>query len=256
MSEAIETNKYSITLEKAKELVQLLEAGEQEKANAILTTVYRQAEHSMFQEVGVLTRDLHDAIYDFVDNPRIKTITSVEIAAATDRLRYIIQMTENAANRTLDAVDACTPMASSLIKEIDDIMPLWNQLMRGHIDKHAFVKLCHHIDELLSLARKDAEELSNKLNEILMAQDYQDLTGQMIQKVIGLVGELEDKLVKFLLKVAPYVQQEHHLKEAEEQAAEEAAKAAEGPIPEPQKQAKHVAENQDEVDDILATLGF
>lgn len=256
MSEAIEKNKYSITLEQARELVEALEGGNQDQADAIMSSIYHNSEHNMFTAVGELTRDLHDAIMEFADNPRIKSITQAEMSDAAERLRTIMRMTDRAANLTIDAVEHCSPKAEALIAEIDTLAPLWNQLMRGHIDKHAFVLLCHRIDELLSSARTDAQDLSNKLTEIVMAQDYQDLTGQVLQKVISLVAELEDRLVMFLLRVAPYVSESSPPPADDADTAREDALVAEGPILDKHKEAKNVASGQDEVDDILASLGF
>ena len=159
-------------------------------------------------------------------------------------------MTDKAANRTLDAVDKCTPIANALKASIDDLMPIWKHLMNGRIDRFEFVFLCHRIDDLLKKTADDASDLSKQLNEILMAQDFQDLTGQMIQRVVSLITEVEDKLVDFLRYFGQYTP------EQDQDRIKEKAIEAQGPALDSQIEANTAAASQDEVDDLLASLGF
>lgn len=254
MSDGFSSKESLITLEEARELVELLEVGMIDEADAKLMSIYRQSEQDVFLEVGALTRGLHDAINDFVHDARLKAITDVEMPDASERLHYIIEMTDKAATRTLDAVDACAPKADELINSIENLMPMWSKLMHGDIDRYEFVKLCHDIDDILLITKKNALELSSQLTEILMAQDYQDLTGQMLQKVIGLVGEVEDKLVSFLKHVAPLTNKLDGETNTED--TQNVDIEAQGPALNRQKEANIVASSQDEVDDLLASLGF
>lgn len=242
-----------ITLDEARDLVMLLEAGMQDEADDQFVALAKRIDKSgradeIFNEVGNLTRGLHDAIRSFVEDPRIKVIAGVEFPDASERLRYIIKMTDKAATRTLDAIDLCSPLATKLSNSIEKLMPVWTRLMHGHIDRFEFVNLCHQVDELLSETKDDASLLSKQLTEILMAQDYQDLTGQMLQKVIGLVGEVEDKLVNFLVAVGTIP--------ATKDDTSKSTIDAEGPALASAKQSKDVASSQDDVDDLLASLGF
>ena len=243
-------DKPLLTLEDAKELVMLLEAGMQQEADKKLLAITKKHEESFYQQVGYLTRDLHTAVQKFAYDPRLREITDEEIPNASERLRYIITVTDKAATRTLDAVDKCTPIALALKSSIDDLMPIWKHLMNGRIDRFEFVFLCHRIDDLLKKTAEDASDLSNQLNEILMAQDFQDLTGQMIQRVVGLITEVEDKLLEFLRFFGQYtpVQDQERLKQK--------AIEAQGPALDSQIEANAAAASQDEVDDLLASLGF
>jgi len=78
-------------------------------------------------------------------------------------------------------------------------MPGWNALMDRKLALGEFKVLCHRLDGLLKHTADDADQLRSSLTDILMAQDFQDLTGQMIRKVIGLVHEIETKLVEMSL---------------------------------------------------------
>ncbi|GHW40968.1 chemotaxis protein CheZ [Vibrio cholerae] len=187
-----------ISLEQAKELVQLLEQGRQDDANRLFTYVYESANNPMFKEIGMLTRDLHEALKNFQIDERFSEIATDEIPDARERLHYVIQKTEVAANKTMDAVDRCMPIADKLHESLLLIRPEWNGLMNGRIELMHFKSLCHRIDDLLSQVEGDSSELRGELTEILMAQDFQDLTGQIIKRVINLVNEVEKRLVEIL----------------------------------------------------------
>ena len=250
-----------IALDEARELVMLLEAGMQEEADSKFITLMRRCEPNIYNEVGTLTRDLHEAIRSFAEDPRLRDIADVEIPDASERLRYIIKMTDKAANRTLDAVDACTPLVRTLTTSIENLMPMWDRLMHGRIDRFEFVTLCHQIDELLTQTKENVDVLSSQLNEILMAQDYQDLTGQMIQKVIALVTEVEDELVKFLVSFGRIEGINPQLKKQNDKLISEAEQVkksleAQGPATDSMLGTGKVMASQDDVDDLLASLGF
>ncbi|TXY78752.1 protein phosphatase CheZ [Vibrio cholerae] len=239
-----------ISLEQAKELVQLLEQGRQDDANRLFTYVYESANNPMFKEIGMLTRDLHEALKNFQIDERFSEIATDEIPDARERLHYVIQKTEVAANKTMDAVDhRCMPIADKLHESLLLIRPEWNGLMNGRIELMHFKSLCHRIDDLLSQVEGDSSELRGELTEILMAQDFQDLTGQIIKRVINLVNEVEKRLVE-ILTVFGAAQKE--------QKADKATVASiepEGPILNPHERIDAVS-SQDEVDDLLSSLGF
>ncbi len=238
-----------ISLEQAKELVQLLEQGQQSEANRLLTDVYESSNNPMLKEIGMLTRDLHEALKNFQIDERFSEIATDEIPDARERLHYVIQKTEVAANKTMDAVDRCMPIADKLHESLLLIRPEWNGLMNGRIELMHFKSLCHRIDDLLSQVEGDSSELRGELTEILMAQDFQDLTGQIIKRVINLVNEVEKRLVE-ILTVFGAAQKE--------QKADKATVASiepEGPILNPHERIDAVS-SQDEVDDLLSSLGF
>jgi len=238
-----------ISLEQAKQLVQLLEAEEQQEADNLVRSIYEGATNPMLQEIGTLTRDLHDSLTQFNLDDRMSEIANDEIPDARDRLQYVIDKTEVAANKTMDAVDRCLPIADNLHECLLQVRPQWNELMHGRIELAQFKALCHRIDGLLVQVEGDSTELRGQLTEILMAQDFQDLTGQIISKVITLVNEVEGRLVEILTAFGA---------SQTEQTADKDKKASiepEGPILNPEERTDAVA-SQDEVDDLLSSLGF
>ncbi|MFA0086138.1 protein phosphatase [Vibrio sp. 10N.286.49.C2] len=237
-----------ISLEQAKQLVELLEEGKQQEANELIIMVQGGSESKVLQEVGALTRDLHDALSEFSIDTRLNEIANDEIPEARDRLEYVINKTEVSANTTMDAVEHCLPMADNLHECLLQVRPQWNELMHGRVELQTFKDLCHRIDNLLTQVEGNSTELRTQLTNILMAQDFQDLTGQIIRRVITLVSEVETRLVE-ILKVFSDEQQSITTK------PKQAPVGVEGPIINPHERIDAVS-SQDEVDDLLSSLGF
>ncbi|MCU7555037.1 protein phosphatase CheZ [Alteromonas sp. ASW11-19] len=240
-----------ITLDEAKQLVACLEAGDNESANAILEAVSMKESIELFAEVGKLTRQLHDSLNNFQLDERIAGLANEDIPDAQSRLTYVMEETEKAANTTMDAVEASMPIAENLAERIDKIMPEWKKLMSREIELGEFKALCTDLDRLLEDASDESAKLTGLLTEVLMAQGYQDLTGQVIRRVIELVKEVEDSLVNMLTMFG-----EPEAKVSAKQSEKETDKiGAEGPIIDAE-QRDDVVQGQDDVDDLLSSLGF
>ncbi|BDA59898.1 MULTISPECIES: protein phosphatase CheZ [Shewanella] len=237
-----------ITLEHAQRLVELLSANEQNQADDLLRELAAPLQRELFDEVGKLTRQLHSALMDFQIDNRLVELANTEIPDAKERLSYVIDMTEQAANKTMDAVEECLPLANALTANIQQVMPSWDKLMRREIALSDFKVLCHNVQHLMSRSELDSNRLRELLNQILMAQDFQDLTGQMIRRVIDLVMEVESNLVSMLTVFGeqPMI---------ESQITQKNNIEAEGPIMNAELR-QDVVTGQDEVDDLLSSLGF
>ena len=175
-----------------------------------------------------------------------------DIPDARDRLSYVIEMTDKAANKTMDAVDSCLPIADKLIGDLNVITPKWQGLMRREIKVGDFKLLCHQVDAMVKESASSALSLKSSLTDILMAQDFQDLTGQMIKRVIELVQEIETKLVG-ILTVCQTSNQESEIDNNKNSDKKDID--AEGPIINAQER-DDVVNGQDDVDDLLSSLGF
>ncbi|PSJ44575.1 protein phosphatase [Zobellella taiwanensis] len=242
-----------ISLEQARELVAMLERGEQEQADRYLADVCMPQARSLLDQVGQLTRQLHDSLQEFRNDPRLPELAESEIPDAKERLNYVIDMTDKAANRTMDAVEASLPIADRLNDRIQQVMPGWQGLMQRQLELNKFKELCFQLNDFLLDSEQDAERLRQLLTEILMAQDYQDLTGQMIRRVINLVQEVEAKLVE-ILSVFGRLPGMEDIK-PEQQKVAKSAITAEGPIINKEHR-DDVVSDQDGVDDLLSSLGF
>ena len=247
-----ETTVPLITLEQAKELVQLLEMGEQEIANQLVQQLGLPGSSELFAEVGKLTRQLHDSLKNFQIDPSLNNILEEDIPDAKKRLNHVIDMTEQAANRTMDAVESCLPIADQISQQLNQLMPRWQKLMKRDLELGEFKTLCHGIDAFLTETVTESNRLNQLLTDVLMAQDYQDLTGQILRRVIELVREVEESLIGLLTAFG-----NNNVQVIEPKAAKRKIEAneAEGPIIDKEGR-NDVVSGQDDVDDLLSSLGF
>lgn len=252
-----------ITLEQAKQLVVYLEQGEQEKADQLILDTASKEQSELFAEVGKLTRQLHESLKNFELDTRLSDLTTEAIPDAKQRLNYVMEMTENAANKTMDAIEASLPLAQQLGDDISEIKPTWDRLMSRDIQLGEFKTLCHDLDRFMQGSQTRTDELQSLMTNVLMAQDYQDLTGQVIRRVIELVREVEDNLIHMLTVFGttdelPAKEREAVADQKAIQTTEvdiDAISGPEGPILDSESR-DDVVSGQDEVDDLLSSLGF
>jgi chemotaxis protein CheZ len=243
-----------LSLSKAKALVAHLEAEEISEANVIIENVFAGSptDGHVFDKVGELTRELHDALISFQNDTRLIDMAGQDIPDAKDRLNYVIEMTDKAANKTMDGVDNCLPIADKLIEDLEEIKPNWQGLMNRDLAIGDFKILCHQVDSLIENSSLSAINLRASLTDILMAQDFQDLTGQMIRRVIDLVQEIEYKLVGILTVCSIDAET---FGPGQNKQNTQISIQAEGPIINAEER-DDVVNGQDDVDDLLSSLGF
>ncbi|WP_371192719.1 protein phosphatase CheZ [Glaciecola sp. SC05] len=250
-----------ISLEEAKTIVAHLESNEIESANHIVHSITMRESIELFSEVGKLTRHLHSSLRNFHLDERIANLTKSQIPDAKSRLEYVIEETEKAANSTMDAVERSMPIAEALNQRLNTVMPEWKKLMSRQIELGEFKVLCHDLDTLLSDARNDSATLNSILTEVLMAQGYQDLTGQVIRRVIELVKDVEENLVEVLSAFSDEdPNKDKSAKNGNKVKSQPSNKNddnvnAEGPIINAADR-NDVVHGQDDVDDLLSSLGF
>ena len=136
-------------------------------------------------------------------------------------------------------------------QQIEKILPEWKKLMTRQLEIGEFKSLCYDLDKFLEGSAEDSTKLTTLLTEVLMAQGYQDLTGQVIRRVIELVKEVEDSLVQMLTMFSSSeVDEKTKISETDTDNVK-----AEGPIIDADAR-DDVVSGQDDVDDLLSSLGF
>jgi len=242
----------------AADLVQQLNAGDYAAAMTIINELSEVRDQSLYREVGRLTRSLHEAIRNFRIDPRNDEQSEAlsKMTDASDRLNYVVQMTAKAANRTMDLVEEAMPRASATRDEAAQLRDEWQRLRRREMKPAEFRSLFARIDTFFVTLDQDASTTYDNLSEILMAQDFQDLTGQVIQQVTTLVREVEEHLLSLVMmashvdKITGTVYQP-----ADEERKNESAEQGVGPQIKADEQ-ENVVSGQDDVDDLLSSLGF
>jgi chemotaxis protein CheZ len=245
--------------ERARALVDQLEQGNFPAAAEVIRTINEARDRSIYREVGKLTRGLHEAIINFeidtgaagLDHEHMSKMSN-----AQERLDYVINLTQKSANKTMDMVEEGIPVAEQLGQQATALRADWQRLIRREMKPDEFRALYHRIDAFFSEAEHNSGELSVKFNSILLAQDFQDLSGQVIKKVITLVQEVEARLVE-LMRVAGQVEHLTGMFRAHDAEPLKAGAdiAAEGPQINAHERAD-VVSGQDDVDDLLSSLGF
>lgn len=257
---------------RAQELLMLLDKGDFTKAMGVLAELSEARNTMLYQEVGRLTRGLHEAIKEFnidVENSTAFQVSASgdevsEVANANERLSYVLELTETAANTTMDKVDSSMPIAEELGEQARLLREDWKSIADKQSTLAEVKDLGRTTESFLLEIEKGTDEIGKNLTEILLAQGFQDITGQLITRVIGLVNDVEDSLVK-LVSVAGQVDKirgsdslsdlAEGTQLSEEQKQEEQLVRGHGPQLNADK-TEGVVAGQDEVDDLLSSLGF
>lgn len=201
-----------------------------------------------FARLGSITREMHEALSVLGAN-QLHNIVE-EIPNARDRLAYVGKMTEDAANKVLNLVEEAKPACDDLAKRGDELGAALTRLAQSpdYSDEKAkglLVTCGKFAHSTAQFSSKQAEVLS----DIMMAQDFQDLSGQVIKKVIDIITRTEMQLVQLLIDSSP------------EAVVSPKAAATEGTVSVDDHvlEGPQTADNalkQDDVDDLLASLGF
>ena len=197
----------------------------------------------MLQRIGHLTRMLRESMRELGLDKGVEKAASA-IPDARDRLNYIANMTEQAATRVLNAIDAARPVQDALESDAEALVNRWQSWMDRQLGDEEIRALVGQTNGFLRSVPEKTRDTNQQLMEILMAQDFQDLTGQVIKKVLDVVQLIESQLVGILLENAP----EHLRTEAS------SSSLLNGPQINPDH--PDVVGSQEQVDDLLESLGF
>jgi len=192
----------------------------------------------IFQQLGAITRQLHDTLQQLGVMPRLQNAAE-GLPDARSRLSYIATKTADAANRVLNLVDRAKAEHAEIASETRRMAA---SIVADPVKAVASGAVMNFVGDV----EERTARIDEHLTDIMMAQDFHDLTGQVVAKVVSLASELEDSLVKLLVQAAPPDQ-------VQKVAAE--LPILSGPVVNPQGRTD-VVQNQSEVDDLLASLGF
>jgi len=197
----------------------------------------------VISQLGQMTRTLHDTLRELGLNKEIEKAAS-SIPDAHDRLNYVATLTQQAAEKVLNATEAAQPLVENMEFEAQRLAEQWKLLFDKKLDVEKFKALVTQNRAFLELVPKQTKATNAYLLEIMMAQDFQDLTGQVIKKIIEVTQNMERQLLSLLLENAPPAVK-----------AEYQTGLLNGPVIKPQGR-NDVVTSQDQVDDLLESLGF
>lgn len=218
-----------------------LEAAQHE---VVTTVAANEADNGkVIQKIGHLARTLHDTLRELGLNKEIEKAAST-IPDARDRLNYVATLTQQAAERVLNATDAAQPVLEKMEIESHRLSKQWELLFEKRLDVQQFKALVTQTHAFLYEVPKQTKETNRYLMEIMMAQDFQDLTGQVIKKIIEVTRGMEQQLLTVLVENAQANGR-----------SEFSGTVLEGPVIDPTGRTD-VVTSQDQVDDLLESLGF
>ncbi len=190
----------------------------------------------VFQQLGTITRTLHDTMQRLGVMPKLQVATD-GLPDARSRLNYIATKTAAAAEKVLNSVDQAKAEHAGISKATQELAAA---IVADPVRAVASGAVLNFVKDV----ETRTQSIDSHLTDIMLAQDFHDLTGQVVAKVVNLANDLEDSLVKLLVQVVPPEQRE-----------KVDPNILQGPVVSPEGRTD-VVTNQGEVDDLLASLGF
>ncbi len=210
---------------------------------AMTPTLSNESAEQIIHRIGNLTRMLRDNMRELGLDKEIERAAQA-IPDARDRLSYIAAMTEQAAERTLTAVELAQPIQADIEQKAESLDKRWEEWFEKPVELGDARSLVLDTRAFLSEVPQQARTTGSHLLEIMMAQDFQDLTGQVIKKMMDMIRSLEQELLQVLIDNVPA-----------ERRVEAPPTLMNGPQINPDGKAD-VVSDQSQVDDLLASLGF
>jgi len=199
--------------------------------------------HDVFHRVGSLTRKLHDALRELGYDKSVETAVN-SLPDARARLNYIASLTGQAAEKVLATVEVSQKLNDTVADEARALDKQWDRLHNNELSLEEFKELARQNREFVQKMAGHTSEMGGHLTSIMMAQDFHDLTGQVVNRIANMAQGLEEQLVQLLLDTTPPDQR----KQVEETWLNGPTINAEG--------RSDVCANQTQVDDLLESLGF
>lgn len=212
-------------------------------AAAIAKSTTSPEEGGIHAQIGHLTRALHDTMRELGYDKALERAVG-KMPDTRDRLNYISTLTEQAAVKTLNAVEEAKPMQQKLEAGAADLSGRWQALFERKLDTEQFKTLVHQTRGYLQDVPLNTKATNAKLMDIVVAQDYQDLTGQVLKRLAETVQQLENQLVALLIESLP-----------DDKKKEMDASLLNGPVVNAEGRTD-VLTSQAQVDELLDSLGF
>jgi len=197
----------------------------------------------VFNRLGHMARQLHESLRQLGYDKALEA-SARQIPDARQRLAYIAQMTEQAASRVLNATDIAKPLQDELLARSESMSSRWDRMFASQLSVDEFKALAADTRTFFQEAPGRIKATNNQLTEIMMAQDFQDLTGQVIRKVVDMVQGLETQLLQVLIEAMPA-----------ERRVDVSPGLMNGPVISTEGR-QDVVSSQSQVDELLESLGF
>lgn len=199
----------------------------------------------LIQRIGHLTRSLHDSLRELGYDKKIEQAAAA-IPDTRDRLAYVANLTGDAADKVLTLTERTLPLQEQIGSQARALSTQWQALFDERLSVDEFKDLVAQTRKYLDGVPRQTAEAHRNLRDIMVAQDFHDLTGQVIRKITEMAQRVEAELVNLLVEsVSPAARAEFAVPNG----------LINGPVINAEGRNDVVA-NQAQVDDLLASLGF
>lgn len=179
-------------------LREALEAGDEPRFLAAVDSLTGMRERGLWDSLRQLDARLRSALDQFRLDPRLLRLAGQEIPDARARLDHVLRLTDEAAHRTMDLVESSTPLVARTAAAAASLGAECKEARESGAASPYWLELLARLESHFAAAHADGETVKTNLVEVLMAQGFQDLSGQIIRKVIELVAQLEDELARLV----------------------------------------------------------
>jgi len=175
-------------------LTESMQADDEARFLAVLGQLPDSRDSTLRTDLRELTVNLRFALDRFSADSRVAALAGKEVPDARQRLDHVLRLTDAAAHTTLDLVERSGPLAERTGSRAAGLLPLWLKFRARKLELKEFQVMLGGMDAFLPAACADSKQLRNNLAEVLLAQGYQDISGQIIRGVMQLVTEIENVL--------------------------------------------------------------
>jgi chemotaxis protein CheZ len=239
---------------KANQLMNLLQGNDLEGALRCINEINLINNQHVHEVLGKITRGLHNAISDL-------NVSTANDQSAKNKTRaglaYVLEVTSNAAQKALDMTEQTQQQVQTISSGQDELNVLLKGLQASSLDVSQ-QKMVTQLSAIIAANSVALQQIGRNNTEIVIAQNFQDLTSQSIHKAIKIITDVENSLIALtqhtnLLKQLSLISTSPDLLETHvsEELKQNLNKIESPPTP---LESEHL--DQDEVDNLLSSLGF
>lgn len=198
----------------------------------------------LFLRIGQLTRLLRNSMANLGLEQAIMEVADA-FPNTRDRLDYVVGKTSQAADRVLTSVEVARPLQDDLCQNATRLNAVWDAWFEEPLPLDAVRELVKDTRTFLKKVPECTQQTNRQLTEIMMAQDFQDLTGQVLQSLMLVIETVEKELINVLVE---------NMGDRDQLDKEQEVNLKNGP--QINSSAEGIAASQEQVDDLLESLGF
>ena len=213
-----------ISTQKFQSLIDLVDKSRQKEAVAVLEAILSTQQNAIIDDVETISENLHQSLDSFGSDAHIIKHAKLDLPDASERLEYVLEETKLASDKTISSAENLLAIIGNIESKVDDVA-----------------------------SKEQLQQAQSEIIDIMTAQSFQDLTGQVLKRIIILVTVLEENLRELISSAGIDIESIH----IEESAADKRQQEMKGVGPNATKSSQEDSlSSQADVDDLLGDLGL